>query len=271
MLCAEIVAGNPTRWRIDSGDIAADDDLLADDDVAAGGNVIAGGYVRADGNVKAGGNVTVGNFAFDDRVPVLPFSLWRNSDIEGSIMAAGNVYVGSPNEEVITSPFGTERPAWYAPGGNVLARGSVIAQTDLGAKQCACGGVVTRRAVADAFEVPSDSRNQPPTSMAEWGDRNRSAAYEAFRQLRVRFDGDAQLALAPAEVHKVFPSAVKTFTPHNKDEKPEGPAAAEMTIDLTQLVYTQLAVMQGLIKANDELRKANDALRGRVTRLEKGR
>ena len=86
-------------------------------------------------------------------------------------------------------------------------------------------------------------------------------------------------------MHKVFPSAVKTFTPHDgrhddehKDKKTEGPADTEMTIDLTQLIYTQLAVTQDVIKANEgqaktirELRKANDALRGRVARLEESR
>ena len=58
-------------------------------------------------------------------------------------------------------------PRWYVPGGNVLAGGSVIAQEELGAKVCVCGGVVSLRAVAHAFEVRSDSRDQPPTSMAE--------------------------------------------------------------------------------------------------------
>ncbi|CEM27653.1 unnamed protein product [Vitrella brassicaformis CCMP3155] len=213
-------------------------------------------------------------------------------------------------------------PVLNGQNGDILAEGNLLVQggaliddgvttTELVAlRECHCGDeTVSRRVVAGAFEVRGSDRladgEQVPSSMAEWSNTDRSAAYQAFRQLRVLSDGDARLGLAAAQVQKVFPSAVKTFVSRASDEqggdaqKGEGPAG-QLTIDMTQLLYTQMAVTQDLIddyidekerlnKTNkgmaknidsltgtmadvndtlERLRKANETVMDRITRLE---
>ena len=192
---------------------------------------------------------------------------------------------GSPSDEPINN-------------GDIGAAEDLQADDDLiVGGQCYCPFQVrSRRAVAGAFEIHSDDSDHPPTPMAEWGDRNRSVAYEAFRQLRVRTGGDARLGLAAKEVQRVFPMAVRTLLPDDDDDDDAGSEEkenkdGELTIDLTQLVYTQMAVIQDLITEKDDLRqttggltkridqlakankglmKANEAVMGRMARLEQG-
>ncbi|CEL94432.1 unnamed protein product [Vitrella brassicaformis CCMP3155] len=132
--------------------------------------------------------------------------------------------------------------------------------------------------------------------MAEWGEHNRSAAHDAFKQLQVRTDGDQRLLLVPNEVEKLFPSAVRSFDDDegdkgdDEDEEGEGDSMAatsgdeaaegqsdKKAIDLSQLLLTQMSFVQTMEKnmkaMSDEIRgltEANKALLGRVARLERG-
>jgi len=203
---------------------------------------------------------------------------------DGGVIASRNGQ--RPNEWTlhdgdVQAALNVEADRHVLAGGRVRARDGVFGQN----------GVFLGRSVAGAFEVlDSDGSKQRPASMAEWADNNRSVAYEAFRQLRVRTDGDTRLSLAAGEVKKIFPSAVKTFAvPVHDDGADDEQEAEEMTIDLTQLLYTQFAVTQDIInekeataKTNEgmaktiadmndtieELKKANEAILGRIARLE---
>ncbi|CEM04160.1 unnamed protein product [Vitrella brassicaformis CCMP3155] len=299
------------------GDVKAFDSLIAGDpdqaadhgDVVAERNIVAGFNIEAKGaHVMSEGNVIA------------------RAEVAGPVVRAfervigGRVQAGDPQEYVVNegdvvAKRDVQSDDDVQAADDVTARDELRAPT-LDAHRCECGSrVITSRAVAGAFEIHSADSEQLPTSMAEWSDSDRSAAYEAFRQLRVRADGDARLGLAAAEVQHIFPSAVKTFVPHvrqaDDDEQEEGgngegatdaaaaeAPAEEMTIDLTQLLYTQMGVTQDIIKANEdqsetiedlkrakadlmaaneamnetigELMKANDAILERISRLEQG-
>mmetsp|Transcript_45065 Transcript_45065/g.111934 ORF Transcript_45065/g.111934 Transcript_45065/m.111934 type:complete len:189 (+) Transcript_45065:470-1036(+) len=127
--------------------------------------------------------------------------------------------------------------------------------------KCWCNGLdVRRRVSAGALEVHSLDSEQPSASIAEWDDHNRSAAYAAFRQLNVRTDGDT-LGLVAAEVQELFPRAVSSLEAGALGAETEAGEIA--TIDLTQLVYTQMGVIQDLMKTME-------SVLGRVGRLEGG-
>ncbi|CEL92417.1 unnamed protein product [Vitrella brassicaformis CCMP3155] len=293
--------GTEVTNQLGSGDIFAEDLIWAGGNVKARRDVIAGNEVTAK-KVRAYDSLTAhkdmsvwGDLRVYGGVGPTPAALevhgytLQAQDIKAVRIVAGSVPTGMALEygDIIASKD-------LASGKDVHSHRDVTARRELRAPkleadECSCASLVdTRRAIAGAFEVRSS--DQPSSSLAEWADSDRSAAYDAFKQLRVRTDRDARLGLASADVQRLLPSAVKTFVPHvhqaadEEDDDSEAAAAGgqaeaaqEMTIDLTQLLYTQMAVIQDLINEKEALTKNDDAmaktigsLMGRIARLEQG-
>ncbi|CEM39779.1 unnamed protein product [Vitrella brassicaformis CCMP3155] len=302
--CERIIAGNPELFQDGTGDVTAERYVKANTAVLSDGTVVASDNVRSSRNIIAQGTIEAGNpseFTENDGDVKAETDVEADRSVragidviaEDDVIARNNVIAGSGSDfdgEVIGDSIRTGQPSERE-----VRRGDIGATADLQADDtCYCPQAVTRRAFAHSFEVRGNDSDRPSTPMAEWGDRNRSMAYEAFRQLRVRTGGDARLGLAAKEVQRLFPMAVRTLLPDDDgddDAESEAEKNGEMTIDLTQLLYTQMAVIQDLItekedlrkttggltkrldqlaKANKGLMKANEAMMGRMARLEQG-
>ncbi|CEM02029.1 unnamed protein product [Vitrella brassicaformis CCMP3155] len=270
-----VIAGD--TFARPEGDVVAADDLIARDDLVADDDVVAkddlrvfGDEVRAlnaevrarsvtvgypditlfwsalgeDGEVVAESVVSAPRIrSYNDPLRAQSPALFRErlSVMDGGDISAGNsITVGRPDPDL--------RPGITRGEGNIVAQNTVLAQdisalgTISGEDGCSCGGLT----IPGDVEL-SATDNQPPASFAEWGGRNRSSAYEAFRQLPVHTNPHNRLTLAAQDVSRLFPSAVGAYEDNHQPKKGgKGRPTKRTTIDLTQLIFTQMSVIQDL-------------------------
>ncbi|CEM00796.1 unnamed protein product [Vitrella brassicaformis CCMP3155] len=250
--CTRLVAGDPQSRRVLDGEVVAAADVRTDQNVRAFLDVEAEGDVRAFRDV-----VAIRNMSTRGEVKANSITVGRrdpnvgDTGGDGNIVAAGSLTVSGRSISAIGANTFVRQlrtaGATFGGIGDVNAGDDVFVGDSL---------FVRGRAISRAFEL-SDTDNQPPSSFAEWGGRNRSSAYEAFRQLPVHSDPHNRLTLAAQDVSRLFPSAVETF---EDDDQPEeggkGRPTKHTTIDLTQLIFTQMSVIQDL--------------QARIARLENG-
>ncbi|CEM38770.1 unnamed protein product [Vitrella brassicaformis CCMP3155] len=287
------------------GSIYSDDDVTAPDDVYALEDVIAFRDVEAFGTVR-GRNIITAGFVFVERGVTASENVVAFKDVIAieNVFATRNLTAGDAlfADRIILGDADTRYPGWRyeVRAGDIFTNGVVTARefranSGLTAGVCRCGDeTFSRRVIAgEAVEVQSSDLPTADSQTAEWGEGQRSAAYvDAFRQLPVHSYQDARLGLVADEVRRLLPSAVRTFAKHEIDgerrrsEATEAPEEAEgedneadeqMTIDLTQLVFTQMAVIQDLIDEKEQmgeriegLTKTIEAIVGRIARLEDG-
>ncbi|CEM25440.1 unnamed protein product [Vitrella brassicaformis CCMP3155] len=156
--------------------VVAGQDLWAKDDVFVEDDLFVNGdrVGAPSANVKAR-SLTAGN-------PTDPYA-----GHAGNIVAERTVWAG---HRVVSRYIGSDT--------HIHAAGRIS-----GGQGCRCGA----RIISRAFELSATDN----LADAEWGGRNRSAAYESFRQLHLRTDPHDRLSLAAKDVSRLFPSAVRTY------------------------------------------------------------
>ncbi|CEM01693.1 unnamed protein product [Vitrella brassicaformis CCMP3155] len=136
---------------------------------------------------------------------------------------------------------------------NGLYAGHVFAE-----KRCTCGDTThSRSMVAGTYHIETSES----ADMSAQDAGQRSAAIELIKRLEIKSAGRV-LGLSAADVKQVAPNMVSSIEVASGEAESEGEPDERPAVDMTQLLYTQLSVIQELIKKVEALEEAATRSRG---------